>query len=125
LRPRSADLGLRRPGSRGSALDSDRVAGDDERARQADEIEWVARRELCRHDVDHVSAMRTGSDRARERDAAFACFRRKDKRVVTPIGERAFERVVALIGHFQSMTRFARTVVDACARTARMLDLRA
>src|SRR6476660_7595783 len=103
-----------------SGLDANRVGGHHERARHADEIERIACRELRRDEIDDVTAMRTGRDRARERDAFRARVCGKDERVVATITQwmlaRAFmpfvERVVALIGHVQSIAHFARTVVD-------------
>lgn len=107
MRPTSFGLGL----ISCSALDAELVARDHKGARQAQKIEWVARRERCRNEVDDITAMRSGRDGARDRDAVVARVGREDERVVAAV----FERSVALIGHIKSIAHCARTVVDVRA----------
>jgi len=97
-----------------SSLDAELVTGDDERARQPDQIERVACRERSRNEIHDVTAMRSCRDRARNRDTVVACVRREDERVIPAVFERAF----ALIGHIESIARCARTVVDVRTRRA-------
>ena len=61
---------------------------DDERARQTDEIERIARRELRRHEVDDVTAMRPDVIAHESATPSSRVLRREDERVVTSVAER-------------------------------------
>src|SRR5438045_7559683 len=69
------------------------VAAHNGCARQSNEINRVARRETAGHDVDNVTAMRTGRNRQLECNTSVALFRPHDERVVITVVECSHTRM--------------------------------
>jgi hypothetical protein len=106
-----------------------------ERARQSNEIECVARRKCAGHDADDVAAVCTSGDRQLECNTVVALFGPHDERVVRSVSERRHVRALHLLGRVRALpTRayahaiiiayLALHVVDLTRIAWEMLDVR-
>lgn len=89
----NAVRGERRGPSRRALLrDAYLVVGNDQRARQTEKRNRIARDKTAGHDVDDVAAVFAGRDRALECDAVIARFHGEDDRVVASVAKRRHDR---------------------------------